>query len=140
MAATKRKTALKAAPKSTGKVTNTGKVTQSLMHQLNSKMVETIKNIGCLGNSDRELKHLVQDFLNERCSCDADYARIADAAFLMPSTVRRVAHCDAEEDYQPHADTLQRLLKVMDVRLEATHQKVNRKYLPNTKRPDLEDV
>lgn len=115
-------------------------VSQALLRQLNSKMVDTIKNKGCLGNSDRELKHLVQDLLNERCNCDADFARVADQAWLMSSTVMRVANQDKEEDYQPRADTLQRIFKVLDVRLEAVHQKVNRKYLPSTKRPDLEDV
>lgn len=116
------------------------KISQALMRKLNEDMVSAVNNSSCLGNSSRELKDLVQDLLNERCSCDADYARIADQAWLMTSTVIRVANQDKEDDYQPRADTLQRLMQAMDIQLTASHQKVSRKYLPTTKRPDLEDV
>ncbi len=116
------------------------KVSQALMRKLNEDMVSAVNNNTCLGNSDRELKDLVQDLLNECCSCDADYARIADRAWLKTVTVIRVSNQDKEDDYQPRADTLQRLMQAMDVQLIASHQKVNRKYLPTTKRPDLEDV
>ncbi len=115
-------------------------ISQAVQRKLNQQMLDTVRNKACLGNSDRELKHLVQDLVNERCCSDKDYAVLADAAFLMPCTVMRVANQDKEDDYQPRADTLQRLLKVLDVRLVAEFQKVNRKYLPHTKRPDLEDV
>ncbi|MCP4393410.1 MAG: hypothetical protein GY804_03955 [Alphaproteobacteria bacterium] len=114
-------------------------ISQAVGRKLNQQMLEHVRNKSCLGNSERELKHLVQDLLNERCSGDKDYAIVADQAWLMASTVRRVAHQDREEDYQPRADTLQRLLKVLDVRLVAEYQKVNKKYLPNAKRPELED-
>ncbi len=108
--------------------------------KINESLCDGIRNNTCCGSSDRELKHLVQDYLNARCSCDADFALIADAAHLMPQTVLRVANQDAngEEDYQPFADTLQRLLRVMDIRLEGTHQRVNKKYLPTAKNPELE--
>ncbi|MCP3921327.1 MAG: hypothetical protein GY714_01950 [Desulfobacterales bacterium] len=115
-------------------------ISQAVSKKLNQQMVENIKNNSCLGNSKRELKDLVQDLLQERCSGDADFAIVADQAFLMTSTVLRVANQDREEDYQPRADTLQRLLKVLDVRLVAEYQKIQKKYLPHTKRPDLEDV
>lgn len=116
------------------------KVSQALMRKLNEDMVSAVNNSSCLGNSSREIKDLVQDLLNERCCNDADFARIADQAWLMTSTVIRVANQDKEDDYQPRADTLQRLMQAMDVQLTASHQKVSRKYLPTTKRPDLEDV
>lgn len=117
-------------------------ISQAVKRRLNEQLTNTVRNNACLGNSDRELKHLVQDLLNERCNSDADFSIIADAAFLMTTTVLRVAHQDinGEEDYQPRADTLQRIMKVMDIQLIAQHQRVNKKYLPNTKRPDLEDV
>lgn len=127
-------------PTSKMAVTTPPKVSQALMRKLNEDMVSAVNNNTCLGNSNRELKDLVQDLLNERCSNDADFARIADQAWLMTATVIRVANQDKEEDYQPRADTLQRLMQAMDVQLTATHQKVSRKYLPTTKRPDLEDV
>ncbi len=114
-------------------------ISHAMRRKLNASLVDTVRNNSCLGNSDRKQKHMVQDFLMESCSSDKDFEMVAERACLMPQTVRRVAHQDREADYQPRADTMERILQALDIRLVGEHQIVQKKYLPQTKRPELEE-
>ncbi len=104
------------------------------MSQSSTALLKAIKNIYCGGNSNRELKHLVQDIL-QAGGGDKYYALIADSAGLGESTVRRVANMDknGEENYNPRADTLERILKASGFKLAAEQVKIKSQYMPKPK-------
>ena len=92
---------------------------------------------GFLGNSDRRFLDLVQDLLQTKN--DKELGDIAEIACLMPVTVRRVSNADHEPDYYPRARTLENIGIALGLRLTASMESVNRKFLPEVHRPDLED-
>jgi len=82
-----------------------------------------------LGNSDRGLKNLASDLL-------AGYGKkgckvVAEQAYLNVKTVERVLECDSQ--YQPRLDTIERILRACNVRLETGYVATNGKYRPKPK-------
>ena len=103
------------------------------MSQAKQALLNNIKNLSCGGNSDRELKHLAQDLLQQGGG-DKYYELIADTAFLGVGTVRRVANMDKNGlTYNPRADTLERILKACGCRLVAEHISIKAGYMPKAK-------
>ena len=103
------------------------------MSQAKKALLGNIKNLTCGGNTTRELKHLAQDVL-QAGGGDKYYELIADAAYLGQSTVRRVANMDKNgEEYNPRADTLERILKACGCRLTAEYVSIKGTYMPKPK-------
>ena len=99
----------------------------------NKALQAKVRELQCGGNTERELKHLVQDVLNAGGG-DKYYELIADRAYLGVSTVRRVANMDKNgEIYNPRADTLERILKAAGCRLTAEYISIKGQYMPKPK-------
>jgi DNA-binding phage protein len=78
----------------------------------------------CLGNSDRSLKNLASDLLAE--SGKKGCKKVAEQAYLNTKTVERVLDCDPH--YQPRLDTVERILRACNVRLESGYIATQSKY------------
>ena len=98
------------------------------MSKYHRELLTTINN-KVLGNSDRGLKELASDLIaqhGEKAS-----KKIAEAAYLNVTTVERVLKC--EPQYQPRLDTIERILRACDVRLESGYIATKGKYMPKPK-------
>ena len=98
------------------------------MSKYHREMFSKIRS-NALGNSNRGLKELASDLV-------AQYGQngskiVAELAYLNPVTVERVLKC--EEDYQPRLDTIERILRACDVRLESGYVATKGKYKPQPK-------
>ncbi len=99
------------------------------MSQINRDIIAGI-NASVLGNSERGLKELCSDLIAARGGKKA-CSTIADEAYLSSVTVARVLECDAK--YKPQADTLERIMRVCNVRLSTGYIASKGKYSPKPK-------
>lgn len=92
---------------------------------------EVISNINnkVLGNSKRGLKELASDVIAAQGSKASK--KVAEAAYLNVATVERVLKC--EPNYRPQAETIERILRACDVRLESGYIATQGKYRPTPK-------
>ena len=98
------------------------------MSKYHRELLTAINN-KVLGNSDRGLKELASDLIaqhGEKAS-----KKIAEAAYLNVATVERVLKC--EPHYQPRLDTIERILRACNVRLESGYIATQGKYMPKPK-------
>ncbi len=98
------------------------------MSKFHREMMANISN-KALGNSDRGLKELASDLIAQHG--DRAARKIADSAYLNVATVERVLKC--EPHYQPRLDTIERILRACDVRLESGYVATKGKYMPQPK-------
>ena len=103
------------------------------MSKAKQALLANVNNLSCGGNSTRELKHLAQDVLQSGGG-EKYWELIADSAYLGKSTVLRVANMDKNGlDYNPRADTLERILKAAGCRLTAEYVSIRGTYMPKPK-------
>ena len=98
------------------------------MSKFHREMISSIQT-QVLGNSDRGLKNLASDLV-------AQYGKkgckiVAEKAYLNVKTVERVLDCDPH--YQPRLDTIERILRACNVRLDSGYVATHGKYLPKAK-------
>jgi len=96
-------------------------------------------NAKALGNSDRGLKEVVSDLLNQYGRDQAKY--IAEKAFLSVQTVHRLMDLTETENgdpYRPQCDTIERVLKVCGAEIHFDQVKISPRYMPGPKY-DYED-
>lgn len=98
------------------------------MSKYHREMVGNIKT-NALGNSERGLKELASDLVAQHGSKGAK--KVAESAYLNVATVERVLKC--EPNYQPRLDTIERILRACDVRLESGYVATKGKYMPQPK-------
>jgi len=98
------------------------------MSKFHREMMGNIAS-NALGNSERGLKELASDLIAQH---GAKGSRIvSEAAYLNVATVERVLKC--EPHYQPRLDTVERILRACDVRLESGYVATKGKYMPKPK-------
>ena len=98
------------------------------MSKFHKEMINNITS-NALGNSERGLKELASDLVAQHGSKGSK--KVAEAAFLNVATVERVLKC--EPHYQPRLDTIERILRACDVRLESGYVATKGKYAPKPK-------
>ncbi len=98
------------------------------MSKFHREMMKGIQN-NALGNSERGLKELASDLVAQYGEKGA--RKVADAAYLNCATVERVLKC--ESNYQPRLDTIERILRACDVRLESGYVATKGKFMPQPK-------
>lgn len=98
------------------------------MSKFHKEMIGSIQG-QVLGNSERGLKNLASDLLAQygKKGCKV----VAEQAYLNVKTVERVLECDAH--YQPRLDTIERILRACNVRLESGYIATHGKYKPKPK-------
>ncbi len=85
-----------------------------------------------LGNSDRSLKHLASDLLNQT----NNDKWVAENAYLNIETVKRLRdlkEAKSGADYQPKLDTVERVLRALGCRLTGEHVSIRGAYAPKPK-------
>lgn len=98
------------------------------MSKIYREMQSSINN-KILGNSTRGLKELASDLIAQHGNKGSK--QVAEAAFLNVATVERVLKCEA--NYQPRLDTVERILRACNVRLESGYIATKGKYMPKPK-------
>lgn len=102
------------------------------MTAIRNEIMNRVKKVA-LGNSDRGLKHLAADLLNEYGRTDKAISELSDMTFLCQHTIRRIQECN--ENYSPRLDTIERCLKAMNCEITAQEVEIEAQYQnrPKTK-------
>lgn len=102
------------------------------MSEFRQEIMNRVKKVA-LGNSDRGLKHLASDLLNEYGKSDKAIEELSEATYLCKHTIRRIQECS--ELYSPRLDTIERCLKAMNCEITAHEVEIEKQYQnrPKTK-------
>lgn len=84
-----------------------------------------------LGNTERGLKEVCSDLLNQHGITGADLSRLRTGTFLSDSTLKRMATLTDSETgrpYRPNADTCERVLRYFGAELRFDQVVISSRY------------
>ena len=93
-----------------------------------------LTNTKALGNSNRGLKEVVSDLLNQHGRNHV--AEIEKGTFLSRATIYRLmdlTEAESGEPYRPQADTLERVLRYYGAEISFDQVSIDGRYLPKEK-------
>ena len=92
-----------------------------------------------LGNSNRGIKEVCSDLINQMGTDHKTHERIAEGTFLATMTIKRMAtlkDCDTGEPYRPNADTCERILRYFGAEMHFDQVAISTRY-QNKPKTDL---
>lgn len=90
-----------------------------------SQILGEVRRIA-LGNTTTKLKHVASDMLNALGTDKKAVERAANGTYLHQTTIKNVMLCD--EDYRPHSETLERVLRYCGAQVTISEVQIQEKY------------